>query len=259
MRGQYTFYLIKIFVMYFVLGTYFVEAGPKTEIKLRADLWCPYNCEPKTANEGYVIEVLRAIYGPDWSVDYELFNWPRALEEARKGTINGVIGVARRESEGLIVPEEEIGRSQNCIYKTASNPYVYSGPLSLKNKKTAGIEGYTYGPVFDELIQAKKLNLIMTSGQEPLLKNINKLLTGQVELILEDEGVMRYFLGKEKLNGKIVAAGCDQSPEKIYVGFSNRIPASKDFASTFDVRIRKLRDSGELGAILKKYHISDWK
>lgn len=251
---------IVFFVAVVINVTQVFAVNGRSAIKFRADSWCPYNCEPKSDSEGYAVEVLRSVYGPSWQVDYEVYNWKRAIDEAKKGTINGVIGAARRDGEGLIFPEEEIGISQNCLYKVAGSPLVFDGKLSnIKKKSIGAVAGYSYGPYFDDLIDQKKIRVIEEVGQEPLQKNITKLIARQLDYVLEDEAVMTYNIRKGGFEKLILSAGCDNAPEKLYVAFSNRIPASKDFANTFDQRIRVLRESGELAKILKKYGLNDWK
>jgi polar amino acid transport system substrate-binding protein len=49
-------------------------------ISIRADLWCPFNCDPSGAKPGYMIEIAKAVFEPlGHKIDYQTLNWARAI------------------------------------------------------------------------------------------------------------------------------------------------------------------------------------
>ena len=62
---------------------------------IRADSWCPYNCEPSDNHSGYMIEIIElAAKSAGHKVDYKIVPWSRALVDVRLGQINGVVGAS---------------------------------------------------------------------------------------------------------------------------------------------------------------------
>ena len=45
-------------------------ADGNDKLKVRADLWCPYNCEPKDKSPGYMVEVLQIAFGKE-NINYD--------------------------------------------------------------------------------------------------------------------------------------------------------------------------------------------
>jgi polar amino acid transport system substrate-binding protein len=74
-------------------------------IRLRADLWCPYNCEPGADRPGYMVEIAREVFAAaGHEIEYRTLNWVRSLEEARHGTVDGVIAATAVEAAGFVLP-----------------------------------------------------------------------------------------------------------------------------------------------------------
>ena len=63
------------------------------EITLAADLWCPYNCQPKEENPGFLIEIAKySLEKQGHTVKYHLVPWQRAIRMVRKGQYHGLVG-----------------------------------------------------------------------------------------------------------------------------------------------------------------------
>lgn len=239
-----------------------VGAGAET-ITVRADSWPPYNDDPKDPKAGYMIEVLKEIFEPHGhKIDYQLMSWDDSLANVRKGKYNAVVGAAKEDAEDFVFPEETFGGSKNTFFVLKKSKWVYTDPASIKQVKLGAIEGYSYSEIIDEYIKANKKNgkVVFTRGEEALQLMINRLLTGKVDVIVEDASVMFFALMKLKVPvGEVKAVGSPNDMQNLYVAFSPALPASKGYAQQFDEGIRRLRASGKLQQILSRYNLSDWK
>ncbi len=82
-------------------------------IRIKADSWCPYNCEPDALKPGYTIEALKIIFeNKGHTIEYSTTLWAQALNLARRGMIEAVVGASKNEVQNLIFPEEELGFSK---------------------------------------------------------------------------------------------------------------------------------------------------
>lgn len=77
-------------------------------MSLRADFWCPFNCEPDAARPGFMVEIAQYALGKyGHTVDYQIMPWNRAIKEVRAGKIDGVIAELKSHSPDLIYPARE--------------------------------------------------------------------------------------------------------------------------------------------------------
>jgi hypothetical protein len=76
-----------------------------TQIVLGADQWCPYNCTPKSKMPGFVVEIAQVVFAQsNITNDYRVFPWPRAIDMAKRGEIDVVIGATKAEVPKFFFP-----------------------------------------------------------------------------------------------------------------------------------------------------------
>jgi len=231
-------------------------------IQLRADVWCPFNCEPKSDKPGYMIEIAKAaLEGNGDTIEYQTLNWARAISDARDGKYQGIVGAAKSDAPEFSYPTKSLGRSINCFYVRTDNPWVYKGIDSLKDISVAVIKDYTYGEPLDEYIKknaknAKKIDVV--SGDNPLELNLKKLDAGRVVSYIEDDSVYKNYLLRKGIQPKVKNAGClDSSP--IYIAFSPKYLRGKELAKKLSDRVDSMRKDGSLKKLLDTYGITDWE
>ena len=68
-------------------------SNPRQRVVIAADPWCPHNCEAGSEHEGYMIDIAREAFGlAGIDVEYVNMSWARALQQARDGYIDAVVG-----------------------------------------------------------------------------------------------------------------------------------------------------------------------
>lgn len=246
-----------------VVSTAVASVGLCAEVlKVRSDVWMPYNVEPQGTPPGYVVEILRAIFEPQGvTIDYRNLDWTASLEAARKAEITAVIGANAKEAEGLVLPEESVGEPRMGVFVKKDIQWSYENLQSLERIRVAAIEGYSYWESVDEYVRvngANKKRVLMLTGESPLADGLAKLDAGEVDALLETFPV---FVWAVKKSGRTVAdyrVAFKQVGEPIYVAFAPS-PEGKAMALRFTEGLRALRSSGKLEALLKPYGLSDWK
>jgi polar amino acid transport system substrate-binding protein len=234
-------------------------------ITLCADAWCPYNCEPGSDAPGYMIEIAAKVFGKAGHVvDYRQMPWTRALVEARSGKVNAVVGAGIGDTPDFIFPENSLGTMNNTFWIRKGDTWRFSGIDSLKKVRLGVIQDYDYSKLVTEYIRDNKdsdqVQLLTTDTA--LEQNLKKLLAKRIDVIVEDENVLRNKAREMGVSDKIVQAGfCEKVAErqKLYIAFSPTHQKSKEYAQLLSSGIATLRDSGELAAILVKYGLGDWE
>lgn len=229
-------------------------------LTLRADAWCPYNCQPGTDKPGYMVEVASKVFADAGGVDYQLMPWTRALEEAKTGRIQAVIGATRADGEGLVFGTEALGVTVNVIITKRGERWRYTGIDSLVGKRLAAVSDYSYGPELDGYIArhtGDTAKVELAAGDDVTDQNLKKLLAGRVDVVIEDRNVAEFALVAQGMEGLVDMHPTDAGTP-LFIAFSPADPTAKAKADMLDKGIKALRQSGDLSRILARYGLHDW-
>ncbi|MBF0120992.1 MAG: transporter substrate-binding domain-containing protein [Desulfobacterales bacterium] len=257
MKNAIIFIIMNIFFLLFVFPLY------ADTIIIASDNWCPISCEPNSDQEGFMVDIAKIVFKKEGhKVEYKNIPWNRTLEMARKGIINGVIGVYIEDCPDFIFPKNELAMIGFNIFVQKGNSWTYNGISSLEEINLAIIADYSYGNEVDSYIKKNKnksSRLQIMYGDAPFKQNIMKLLMGRVDALIETDAVFWYTANKLKVTNQLKTAGVVTKPKESYIAFSPALPTSKVYAEILSNEIIKLRKSGELEKILIKYGLTDWK
>lgn len=254
---------LKAIILSALLVVIAVQAFAAETLSVRADIWPPYNDEPKSNKPGYMIMVLMEIFlRQGYVLDYQTLAWDESIETVRKGQFNAVIGASKDDAPDFIFPKESFGISDTAFFVKPGNPWKFNGIDSLKKVRLGVIEGYAYDEALDAYINTHKGTdkVVVSTGDDPMKNLIFRLENGHIDAIAEDTNVMMAALlsGRAPLKG-IVSAGSSKEKSELYIAFSPKNSKSKELAAKFDAGIKELRSSGKLKAILSLYGLTDWK
>lgn len=233
-------------------------------IRLVADPWCPYNCDPDSERAGFMVDIAKTVLeAQGHRVEYHRRPWVRALQEARDGDFHGVIGATRLEAPDFIFPDLAQGQAVNAFWTLAESPWQYLEPGSLEGRQLAVIAGYSYGEAIGRMLEDERHRPFITRlhGVTPLRNGLRMLERGRIEVLLEDEHVMSYQLRQSGQAEKFRQAGyvpAQPDTARVYIAFSPAHDRSADYAREITDGVARLRASGELARILAAYGVSDW-
>lgn len=243
-------------------------AFSKEEITIAADEWCPYNCKPDSNELGYVVDIVKEVFAKhNIDVKYQIVNWNRALSETKKGTYNAAIAASYDEGKGLLFPEETIGMASYGFFGKKGVKWKYKNINSLNGKALGASDGYSYYEQLNDYIKKNKADnskIQLVSGDNALGMNLKKLLAGRIDLFVDQAAVVNYTIRKLDYQDKIALISMAKYPadpaiDNFYLAFSPNNPNSDKYIKIFDSGIKKLRSSGRLNEILKRYNLTDWK
>ena len=231
------------------------KAGGST-ITIAADEWCPINCRPEDAMPGIGIDLAKAAFEPlGYKIRYVLMPWTEALKAAKEGKVDAVVGANHWDEPTLVFPDNSIYNMSDDFYVQRGDSWRYQGLYTLKGKRVGVAEGYGYGRVVKQFISQNSHTpgmITAASGASPTQDNIDKLLKGRIDIVIESKPVMDYMLRLQNLDNKIIwAGGVAQDP--VFVAFSPVRPNAKALARSYDDAIKSLQASGKLGAMYKAY------
>jgi len=153
----------------------------------------------------------------------------------------------------------------NCFFVVKSNGWKYNGPDSLKSQRLGIIQGYGYPSIQSYIEKNVGSNVVQAiAGENALLRNIKKLMSGRITTVLEDEAVFKYAVSQIHMADRFIIAGDDETePEanNVYIAFTpeENNPRSAEYAKALSDGMTRLRANGKLAEILSKYGLNDWR
>ena len=241
------------------LSSYSVSSNNK--ITLRANEWCPFNCEPYSEKPGFLIEIAKYVFEKEGKqIDYQTMNWDRTIKGVREGKFAGAVGAAKKDRRGLVYPKTKQGLSQACFFVKKDSEWKFTGMNSLNSIQVGVIDGYAYWEEINHYIadNLKSGKIQVAYGDAPLKRNTQKLLKDRVGAVLAFRNVMKLLL-KDSGQGELIKeAGC--GPEQdIYIAFSPELTEAKEYAKLLSDGMAELRSTGRLKTILESYGLEDWE
>lgn len=232
---------------------------PRQSVVIAADPWCPHNCVAGAEHEGYMIDIAREAFGlAGIDVKYVNMSWARALQQARDGYVDAVVGALPGDAPDFVFPEAATGYSRIALYTHLENNWQYSGIDSLNHLTLLAINGYAYSPELDSYIlryQDNPERIWVLSGPAPLSRAIELLQQQRSDVFPEDQYVMRWQLEKDGQTESLrMAAVIHESP--IYIAFSPVGRDSQKLAALLSDGAKTLQSSGRVAEILTRYGLS---
>ena len=229
-------------------------------ITLRADEWCPYNCDPSSDRPGYMIEIATEIFeAAGHSVDYRILNWSRSLEETRRGRYSAVVGAIPEEVPDFVL-SGVLGLSTDGLAVRAGTAIDLSRPNPFNGLILAAISDYGYGEPPAAYISANAddpLKVQIIAGDDALERNLRKLMAGRVDIVVDDMYVLAQLLAERGIQQDVDIIVANQ-PNPVFIAFSPADPRAGEFAEILAEGTQRLRTSGRLDEILARYGLSDW-
>jgi len=235
-------------------------AGNKT-ITVAADAWCPYNCDERSREPGFMIDIARDILSASgYVINYKNQSWASAMTDVASGKVDAVVGAGESEARALVLAAEPLGENKTCYYTRTDDLYQFKVGGSLASRRVGVISGYLYGDPLDAYIAANRANynlVQLVTGDKPLLQNIRKLKDRRIDTLVENMVVMDFSQRKYKVDG-IRLAGCE-GPVPLYIAFSPKREDAGHLAELMNEGIRSLRKKGRINEIMVRYGLKDWK
>jgi polar amino acid transport system substrate-binding protein len=236
-------------------------AVPKV-IKVRADTWCPFNCDPGTEKEGIIIEIAKsALAKKGFTLEYQTMNWARAIEETRSGNFDAIAGASSGDAPDFIFPSEAQAGTNYEIYTLKDSKWTFKNEDSLKTAKLGVINGYTYDDKFMELVNKKHPSIVVVSGEVGLDQLVKMMDEKRIDALIEAPGVFKNFLALKGLDfaNYRFAGQAEKKYQKLFIAFGPKLKENKELAKAVSDEVKALRKNGKLKTLLNKYQLKDWK
>lgn len=257
----------RLLAILLVLGSVCSATVSAETVRLRADYWPPYNGDPDSDRPGYIVEIAREIFSnAGYDTDYDAIPWERAINEARRGHVDCIIGALPEEVPDFIFHQRPVGLDESKLYTRHNSDWQFDGEDSLRQIRLGVIGGYSYDQGILDSYIARSLsdeepdgNVQVMKGNNALEKNLQKLVSGRIDVIVSSSAVLNYTLNELSMKGAVRDAGSIGTPDPLYIACSPATPlVSATYTRLLDEGLQRLRESGRLQQILSLYGLKDW-
>ena len=252
----------KLFMLFYILSWSVHSVAFSQTITIRTDLWCPYACDPKSDNPGYMVEIAREAFSAHGiKINYDVLNWARSLSDTKLGLYDAVVGASRSDVEGFILPKYPSGKNLNHYFVLKESDWKYKNIQSIDGKKIGVINDYTYGEEVDKLVAKSHPSFSKITGDDPLERIVKMSKAKRLDAFVENPLVLRLKLEELKMPLDLFRMSSKNLTDDtdLFIAFSPKNPKSKEYASVFDNELMKMRKDGRLKKILSKYNVEMWK
>jgi len=218
--------------------------------------YAPYCYANKNASEGangLCVEIIQAVAETlDIKVKFDgPYSWTICLDLMKEGKVDAfanVIKTSEREEYMTYYENELIDDTNSFIVRNNSN-ISWMGNLHSMEIYTIGVmKSYSYGKTFDA---ASFLNLD-DSEKNTESSLLNKLLDGELDVIIASNLVLKGIATKAGNIDKIKFLSPDVSTDPVYIAFS-KAKGNDKIAWDFSNALKSFRNTSEYKKILKKY------
>ncbi len=227
-------------------------------VRLASDEWCPYVCiKEGKIHDGYLVDVTaQSMASMGYKVGPVLLPLNRAILAVASGDAEGVYAPPVDARLYLSAP---IAYSRACFYTRHDTAWRYHGVVSLKALRLGVIDDYGYddGPMdaFIARNHALRSALDFSYGTSAGTTNVQKLLSGRFDVMLEHEMVMQHLSKDLGVTQEIQKAGCLEHALPLRIGFARQDIRRTAWIQALADGMKKLKASGELAAIRARYHM----
>ena len=231
----------------------------KKVITVAGDYRCPYNCDDKDENPGFIIELLSRslhIYGIE--IEYKLMPWHEAIDALEERKIEGVIGFIPDQGKNLVRTSMPLESSSLHAFTKNDTTWVFDGVNSLKSKKLGFVMDYHLSDNINSYIEMNFPSdpsvFTIEDEQGALVESIANLIDGDSDVYIDDKRVVNYYVHNNGLNPYVRDAGCvskEDIPIHLYIDAD--FPQSRLLIKRIEEGIASLKATGEYDDLRKKY------
>lgn len=175
--------------------------------------------------------------------------WKRALAYMEEGEVDALLSPIKTEEREKFMDysSEPIDVEKTVVIARKDSNIKMTTLDDLKGRSIGVIRGYSYSPEFDNYEGLKKEEVT------DAIQLMKKLDAGRTDLVIGEEGNLKYIRKKYALGDIIIVFTLTETPN--YIGFSKKALGEKGnvLAEKFGQLLRKFKDDGVILKIGNKY------
>jgi polar amino acid transport system substrate-binding protein len=220
-------------------------------LKVCTNEWPPYTLLEEGNVRGIDADLLHLVL-TNLGVSYEitLEPWRRCLRKMNDGTLDILLDAfySDERAKTMIFPGEPMADSAMVLFHARARPHTINSVDDLAGLRVGTEPGYAYshsgfasGTHFER------------EDAPTLDANIGKLLLGRIDLVITDRAVGLFTAKNMGVQNDIAYSPQPLYSDRVYAAFSRR-PATAALVPRFESELRRVKQTPEYTAILRRYH-----
>ena len=243
---------LSIFIMVLLLLISPLKVFSQT-LTFAAVHWPPFYGEDIPEN-GFIAVITREAFQKiDYKVDIRFLPWKRALEDARIGKYDGLLGMYyNHEREKDFVYSAPLYTTSEVFVQLKGDNFAYQGDQSLGGKVIGGLRGTA--PLEELAIHG--LRVEDTTDD---IKSLRKLQVGRIDLSLINKERFEYLLQYDPhisaMKDELVIVKPSFRSYDLFIALSKTRPDSEIIIEKFNIELEKLKADSEFMEKVLRLHL----
>lgn len=238
-----------------------VQAEPQ-KLRIGTGDWAPY-VDHERSDGGALARLISAVFAEaGYEVEYIFHPWDRNVLMLQQGQLHAIMPYSctpGRLNYGIC--SDTLVRGEIVLFHRRDQAFDWTTVEDLLNYRIGTTLGYSYGPAFDEALQAGRLD-VQQSGKEDTSFRLLEL--GRVDLHPQDRAVGYAMLRRlfPKDGGNIIHHPRQLNTEPLRLLFRKDDPESVMLLRMFNAGLREFAKRGDLQRLqqaLNTGDADDWK
>ena len=235
---------MRVFLIIITALFFLPTAMAEQSLTLANSDWPPFiiKGQKQGASEKLVCEALERA---GWSCSVNVYDWERVLDDAQKGTVDGVAAAWRtpEREEYLLFSKPYLTNRIVPIIAKDSKIYLQK-PGDLSGWRVAMVPGYAYG---EEIESAKSsFTLVSVEGSAEAIKAVQE---GRADIALVDDLVARTQLDIDA-ESEFTVINAVLAHRELYLAISTKHPQAQQIISDFHLQYEIMLKDGVVNDIL---------
>ena len=220
-------------------------------LKVCTNEWPPYTMLEEGQVRGIDADLLHLVLtNLGISYDITLEPWRRCLRKMNDGKLDILLDAfySDERAKTMIFPNEPMAESAMVLFHARARPYTINSVDDLTGLRVGTEPGYAYS----HEAFAKGTHFIREDAPT-LDANVGKLLLGRIDLVITDRAVGLFTAKNMGVQDSIAYSPQPLYSDRVFAAFSRR-PAIAALVSSFESELRRVKQTPEYAAILRRYH-----
>jgi len=215
--------------------------------------WPPFISQ-HIKNYGAVCHIITEAFAlENVQVIYKWAPWKRAFIQTRRGEYDATAGwMMTPERKENFYYSDSILKSQKVFFHLKSFPFDWNKITDLKDLRIGTVQGYTYGPEFDQAIEDKIVTVQETTAE---IYNFRKLMIARLDIYPQEleigyEHIIREFPPDQAKLFTHHPKPLAQTTHHLI--FSKKNKKNRILSERFERGLIKLKESGKFNEYMKE-------
>ncbi len=227
----------------------------KKIVQLVTESYIPYGYEENGAVKGVAVDVVNEAFRRiGYTVELKMLPWTRSLQMVEDGDTDGIFCAFYSDERAVFMDylKEPLAYEAQYCYTLKDSPVAFDGTLeSLKPYRIGVIQDWYYGDAFDE---ALKNGAFHVESVTDLSINIQKLLDGRIDVIVNPRLSTLYYLKQMKIQDRVVEQAVPfREPTALYLGFTKKRLVDPALRRDLEAELAEMKADGTYQEIVDQY------